>query len=198
MGQIRQPIKSTSIDKKNRIIEAGLECFCSEGYYKTTTPEIAKRANVSTGIIYSYFKDKKNIFLHSLDLYFENLYSPILAKIKLVKFDNMENVLNDIIKITIKSHQKNAVAHEEMIAMSHLDEDVHAKFIQQEQRIIFNIAEVLKQNNLTFQNANEKIHMAYNLVENLCHELVFHKHNFIDYEYMINLTIKSICNILSN
>jgi len=192
MGQIRQPIKSTSINKKNRIIEAGLECFCSAGYYKTTTPEIAKKANVSTGIIYSYFKDKKDIFLHSLDLYFDNLYTPILEKIKLAKFGNMEKVLKDIIEITINSHQKNAIAHEEMIAMSHLDEDVHSKFIEQEQNIIFNIAEVLKQNNIVFEKPNEKIHMAYNLVENLSHEYVFHKHSFIDYDNLSNEDLKTI------
>lgn len=71
MAEIRQPIKRTSIDKKQKIIKAGLKVFSEKGYYNTTTVEIAKIAGVSTGIIYNYFKDKKDIFLHSLKLCFE-------------------------------------------------------------------------------------------------------------------------------
>ena len=63
MAEIRQPIKRTSIDKKQKIIKSGLKSnFSEKGYYNTTTVEIAKIAGVSTGIIYNYFKDKKTYF----------------------------------------------------------------------------------------------------------------------------------------
>lgn len=192
MGQIRQPQKSTSKEKKNRIIKAGLSAFAKKGYYNTTTVEIAKIANVSTGIIYSYFKDKKDIFLCAIDLYFENLYSPIITKLETIKVTNLEASLKDIILVTIASHSKNASSHEEFVAMSHLDEDVHKRFMLAEYNLTQSIIECLKNNNILLENANEKVHIAYNLVESLCHEYVFHKHDFINYDNMINETIKTI------
>ena len=61
--QIREPQQERSIEKKNRIIEAGYELFSEISYYGTNTQEIAKRAGVSTGIVYGYFKDKRDKFI---------------------------------------------------------------------------------------------------------------------------------------
>ena len=76
MPNIREPQKVTSIDKKRRIIEAGLKAFSEQGYYKTNTAQIAKYAGVSTGIVYSYFNDKKDILVYAVNIYFENLFAP--------------------------------------------------------------------------------------------------------------------------
>lgn len=78
MTEIRQPIKRTSIEKKQKIINAGLQVFSEKGYYNTTTAEIAQIAGVSTGIVYNYFKDKKDILLQALQVCFENTFKPIL------------------------------------------------------------------------------------------------------------------------
>ena len=51
MEKIRQPQQERSIEKKNKIIEAAYEIFSEVGYYAANTPEIAKKAGVSTGII---------------------------------------------------------------------------------------------------------------------------------------------------
>ena len=61
--EIRQPIQQRSIDKKERIIKAAYELFSSEGYHGTITSDIAKKAGVSTGIVYGYFKDKRDILV---------------------------------------------------------------------------------------------------------------------------------------
>ncbi len=42
-------------------------------YHNTTVDEIAKRAGVSTGIAYRYFKNKKEILLAALTFAFANL-----------------------------------------------------------------------------------------------------------------------------
>lgn len=82
MAEIREPQKVNAIEKKNKIIEAGLRAFGEKGYYKTTTVEIAKLAGVSTGIVYSYFKDKKDILMHALRLYFTNVFRPMEEALK--------------------------------------------------------------------------------------------------------------------
>ena len=43
---VREPRQERSIEKKNRIIDAGYELFSEVGYYGTNTAEIAKKAGV--------------------------------------------------------------------------------------------------------------------------------------------------------
>ena len=65
MADVRIPIQKRSIEKKQKILTAGFDLFCEKGYYKTNTAEIAKYAGVSTGALYSYFEDKRQIFIES-------------------------------------------------------------------------------------------------------------------------------------
>ena len=65
---VREPRQERAIEKKNKIIKAGYELFSEVGYYGTNTAEIAKRAGVSTGIVYGYFQDKRDILLSVLEI----------------------------------------------------------------------------------------------------------------------------------
>ena len=73
---IRQPQQERSNEKKQKIIDASYELFAEIGYYSANTQEIAKRAGVSTGIVYSYFKDKRDILLHVLKIYIDKVTEP--------------------------------------------------------------------------------------------------------------------------
>ena len=73
MGNIREPIKKSSIEKKERIIKKGFELMCEKGYHNVNTVDIAKYSNVSTGIIYQYFNDKKDIFVKGVKDYANNI-----------------------------------------------------------------------------------------------------------------------------
>lgn len=64
---IRTPCQKRSIEKKERILSAAYDLFCEKGYYRTSTPEIAARAQVSTGCLYSYFTDKHMIFMELME-----------------------------------------------------------------------------------------------------------------------------------
>ena len=77
-SEIREPKQMRSIETKEKIIEAGFELICNDGYYKTNTSKIAKKAGVSTGIVYQYFKDKKDILLSGLDKYADDIFYPML------------------------------------------------------------------------------------------------------------------------
>ena len=59
--EIRQPVQQRSIETKRKIVEAGFNLFAKNGFFKTNTAQIAKEAKVSTGIVYGYFQDKKDI-----------------------------------------------------------------------------------------------------------------------------------------
>jgi AcrR family transcriptional regulator len=83
--QIRVPRQQRSIEKRNKIIEAGYQLFCEKGYHNTNTAEIARVAGVSTGIVYSYFKDKKDIFLCAIEVYTDSITAPIYEMIAKVE-----------------------------------------------------------------------------------------------------------------
>ena len=75
-NEVRQPQQERSIEKKNKIIEAGYQLFSEVGYYGTNTVEIAKRAGVSTGIVYGYFQDKRDILICVLEIYINKVFAP--------------------------------------------------------------------------------------------------------------------------
>ena len=68
---IFEPKQKRSIEKKNQIIETGIELMIEKGYHHTTTDDIAAAAGVSTGIIYRYFRDKHEILIAGLKFYFQ-------------------------------------------------------------------------------------------------------------------------------
>lgn len=198
MSDIRMPTQKRSIEKRNRIIEKGFELMCEKGYYNVSTPDIAEVAGVSTGIIYQYFNDKKEIFIEGVKNYSNTIMFPMLALLEneKIKVNNIEDLLKNIIDNFIKNHTISKKAHEELMAMSHLDEDVASIFKESEFEMTNKIVEILNYNNILIENPTEKIHIAIGIIENLCHEVVYHKHAKINYDIMTNEVIAIIVNIL--
>ena len=180
MSDIRMPKQKSAIEKRNKIIEKGFELMCENGYYNTSTPDIAKVSGVSTGIIYQYFNDKKDIFMEGVKNYANSIMFPMLAVLENENFhiDNFESLLNKMIDNFIDSHKFSKKAHEELIAMAHLDDDV---------------AEIFKKSEF---ETTEKVHIVYSIIDNFCHEIVYHKHKKINYDAMKSEVIKIIENIL--
>lgn len=199
MSQTRIPTQKRSIDKRNKIIRNGFILLCENGYFNTTTNDIAKYTGVSTGIIYQYFNDKKEIFIEGIKNYSDNIMFPILELLEQNKihFNNMEKLLNNMLDIFIEKHTLSKKAHEEMIALSHLDEDIAKIFHEKEITTTKKIVEVLTKNNIIRENQFEKVHIIIGIVENYCHEVVYHKHTKINYKEMKKEVIKIIINILN-
>lgn len=198
MSEIRIPTQKRSIEKKEKIIAKGFELMCEKGYYNINTNDIAKYANVSTGIIYQYFNDKKDILIEGIKSYSDNIMFPIIDIIKNnnLKFNNLEELLNNTLDIFIKKHTLTKKAHEELIALSHLDEDIGNIFKEKEIETTNLIVNVLKRNNITTTNLYEKVHIIIAIVENYCHEVTYHQHTAINYSIMRKEIIKIITTIL--
>ena len=200
MSGTRIPTQKRSIEKRNKIIAYGFELMCNKGYYNVSTNDIAKYAEVSTGIIYQYFNDKKEIFIEGIKNYSDNIMFPILNVLKNndVKINNLESLLNEMLDIFIKQHTLSKNAHEEMIALSHLDPDIAEIFHQKELDTTSTIVKTLKENNISSENLFEKVHIIIGIVENYCHEVVYHHHKTMNYDVMKKEVIKIITNILTN
>ena len=195
--EIREPVQKRSIEKKEKIIESGFELICEKGYYNTNTAEIAKNAGVSTGIIYQYFKDKHDIFIEALKKFADNIFYPMLD-IPLKNFDknNLNEIVRKMIDNFIQNHKLSQSAHEEIMAMAHSDKDVAFYFHKREIEMTEKIYDLLVENGFDSKNLMEKSHIAIGLIDNLCHEIVYHKHNELDYDVMTNICIETIVKLL--
>lgn len=196
---IRKPKQKRAIKKKEKIIEAGFELICKNGYYNTNTAEIAKAAGVSTGIIYQYFKDKYDIFMEGLEKYGDEIFFPML-KIDSHKFliDDFDKSLKNMIKIYIKDHKISQTAHEEITAMIHSDKEVANYYYKRELLMTETIKKLLLDNHFKDNHLNEKVHIMIGLIDNLCHEIAFHKHSNMDYDIMMNIVIDNIKYLFQN
>jgi AcrR family transcriptional regulator len=196
---VREPQQERSIEKKNRIIEAGYQLFSEVGYYGTNTAEIAKRAGVSTGIVYGYFSDKRDILICVLEIYINKVFDPVLKM-----FDNLKapvdynKLIPDIIDLIIKTHKKHAKMHEVLHSLAGNDEAVNAQFIALEDSITLRIADKFSSLGIHIENAMEKIHFIMDIIQTFSHEYVFDKHEYIDYFVMRNMVTQTIINLLTN
>lgn len=196
-NEVREPIQKRSIEKKEKIIESGFELICEKGYYNTNTVEIAKNAGVSTGIVYQYFKDKHDILIESLKKYSDNIFYPML-NIPSAEFDknNLDEIIRRTINSFIQNHKLSQSAHEEIMAMAHSDIEVAFYFHKQEMEMTVKIYDLLVNNGFNEKNLMEKAHIALGLIDNLCHEIVYHKHSELNYDVMTDICIKSIINLI--
>lgn len=198
MSEIREPIKKTSIAKKEKIIEKGFELMCNKGYHNVTCVDIAHYTGVSTGIIYQYFKDKRDIFISGTKDYANKIMFPMLDIIVNKKIDksNLKEILSKMIDSFIKTHTIKKEAHEELMAMTNLDDEIAKIFTESELRMTKQISEVLIKSGFDETNIEEKVHIAINMIDNYCHEVVYHKHKDLNYDAMKEEILNIIVNIL--
>lgn len=198
MSEIRIPTQKRSIEKRNKIIETGFYLMCENGYHNIGTTEIAEAAGVSTGIIYQYFNDKKDIFIEGVKNYSTNIMYPMLNILENneIKIENIDILITNMIDKFIESHTISKKAHEELLAMSHLDDDVSNIFKDSELNMTNKIVNLLLKSNIKIDNLKEKVHIIMGIVDNLCHEIVYHRHNEIDYDIMKKEVINLIVNTL--
>jgi TetR/AcrR family transcriptional regulator, transcriptional repressor for nem operon len=53
---------------RDRIIQAAVTVFSEKGYHRATIADVVQRSGLSVGAIYTHFKNKEALFLHSCDL----------------------------------------------------------------------------------------------------------------------------------
>ncbi len=61
------PRPSVEEERRQQILEAAMNCFASKGYHLTTMDDIAAALPFSKGLLYYYFKTKRDIFLSVLN-----------------------------------------------------------------------------------------------------------------------------------
>lgn len=190
---VREPQQERSIEKKNKIIQAGYELFTEVGYYGTNTVEIAKRAGVSTGIVYGYFADKRDILICVLHIYIENVSKPLIEIMQSQTCNvDLNELAKQILDKTIELHEQYSKLHNTLHSLAATDEAVNSEFIKLEDDITEQVSHQLVSLGINAENITEKVHLAMNIIQSFSHEYVFDNHHYIDYPKMKEI----VCGII--
>ena len=194
--KIRQPKQDRAKDKKKKIIEAAYDIFSEVGFYNTNTTDIAKKAGVSTGIVYGYFSDKRDILLYVIDIYIEKVSEPFKNYVsKITAPLDFNNVVTDLLNLTMETHKSNANIHNILHSLAVTDTEINQKFLILEDNITFSISDKLKDLGLCADSLKEKVHVAMNSIQSFAHEYVYDKHDYIDYEKMKSVVIQMVVSL---
>lgn len=189
----RTPKQKRSIEKKEAIKKASLELFSEIGYHNTTTNEIAKRAGVSIGSLYSYYPDKRAIY----DELVGDIYSDTLSKV--ISSDTIPDMpIRDLVKlfisIVLRSHEYLTAFQKEISALSMQYPDLHDLENKYRSNIISLLVGMFKENRegLRIKDLDTAALIIQCSVEAVIHEVTFYPNNY-DKEKVINEMTDLIC-----
>lgn len=95
-------------NRKEDILEAGLEVFAKKGYYNTTTAHIAEKAGISQPYVFRFFKTKEELFLAALNRAFERIIQT---------FKNVESSSEQLVAEMIAAYEELSVLHPNEVAL---------------------------------------------------------------------------------
>ncbi len=177
---VKQPSQVRAINTRRAVLEAARKSFFKYGYKKTNTSLIAKEAGTSVGIVYSYFKDKKellelwlNNLLSRLDEYFYNQFKLLEYEVELsliisnimtkltdnffaspLAYENDDPYLNK----TLKNFYDKA---EQIFVKSCYDSEVFVKSQNETAHIILNLIKAYNLDLLTYRNNRDSLKNKY-------------------------------------
>lgn len=91
-----------SEEKRLLIINVCVQEFAQNGYEKTSTDIITTKAGISKGILFHYFKNKKNLYLYIVDYVVKFLTEKTLQTVKEVKSTDFFDRIKEI--VLLKHH----------------------------------------------------------------------------------------------
>jgi AcrR family transcriptional regulator len=114
------------------ILEAAIELFSEKGYESTTMEEIAKRAELSKGLLYFYFDSKEEIFIKIV----EEAYDRLLPRLRILKGEKLDppSKLMKFIETELDFYMKNKRLHQIIVSLM---EGFTLKDMEEEHKRVF-------------------------------------------------------------
>jgi TetR/AcrR family transcriptional regulator, fatty acid metabolism regulator protein len=114
-------ITPTEDDKKEIILKSALSVFSEKGYHAATISEIASKANVAEGTIYTYFKNKEELLFKLPQTYFCQLRSSL---------DDMFDIKSPLRRLRrfARYHFYSFLSHREFLKVFLLDIKLNQQF----------------------------------------------------------------------
>jgi len=196
---VRKPKQVRSVKTKEKILDAAYQLFCSKGYYKTTTNEIAKVADVSIGSLYSYFKDKDTILLEILERYnnaFMKINEELSQDIELYRTDP-KAWFRLLMEGMIEVHQISKELNQEMNILCYTMPEVAAVMEKQHEKTRQKVLDsfYLYKEIIKVKDIEAAAIVVFNLVGSVVDQIVFCE-NTIDNERILQAGIDAVYKFL--
>jgi AcrR family transcriptional regulator len=196
---VRKPKQVRSVKTKEKILDAAYQLFCSKGYYKTTTNEIAKVADVSIGSLYSYFKDKDTILLEILERYnnaFMKINEELSQDIELHRTDP-KAWFRLLMEGMIEVHQISKELNQEMNILCYTMPEVAAVMEKQHEKTRQKVLDsfYLYKEIIKVKDIEAAAIVVFNLVGSVVDQIVFCE-NTIDNERILQAGIDAVYKFL--
>ena len=178
-------VQKRAVETREKIIVSALEMYAKKGYNKTTVDEIAKNADLSVGIAYRYFKNKKALLLSALEYGFGKVSELSGTSPTDLFGKNLENALISFEKIHIDYRG----LHEELEGLRHTDDDVRKLYDDFTQKAIQKIYDKLPEELKNKPHSFENLHIAIGIMEDYCHHYMYKDLSNKELKYMRARTV---------
>jgi AcrR family transcriptional regulator len=171
---IRIPKQDRSRERRLRIMETALDLFAGKGINGTSSNEIARKAGVSIGTFYSYFENKKTLFLEILKNHLDNFITGVYT-LKSDPSVPLRDLIRSHIENGFNAFDIHPSFHKEALVLKFSDPEVWRLFDEVEREQLGIISSLLipycKHKDLqALQEVSKVIHSA---VENVAHYVKF-------------------------
>ncbi|WCK55780.1 forespore capture DNA-binding protein RefZ [Aneurinibacillus sp. Ricciae_BoGa-3] len=125
--------KRTPKQTKNKIVEAAIKLFDSQGFDGTTVRQIAAEANVNVALISYYFTNKKGLLEHVMVAYYEGLFYRLddcrYNSHWTTLYELLTNMLEAFIRFQCESYQVTRLIQRELSVESMLGREIMSTYI---------------------------------------------------------------------
>lgn len=190
--KVRIPKQKRSIEIKKKIKVTAQVLFSENGYYNTSSNEIVKVAGSSIGAFYSYFSDKKALFIEILHEYNQNIVAKV--QVKAIQDDDPKTIIRQYIHAVLDAHTYSTEFHREILAMTYADEEIRNIVNHYEAEMINHIAQLLNENRrlIRVTDTNSAAFLIFKSVEEVVHSIrIFGR--YCDESAMIQELTDMIC-----
>lgn len=135
---VRVPQQRRSRRTRQAVLQAAAACFEESGYDETTTAMIARRAGISVGSVYSYFRDKREILIELLETHLSEVARLVAERLDVDAWDDADprEVVRDLID-TVFHTQRMRPGLQRILWERHFKDEVvhdHAEAIRERMR----------------------------------------------------------------
>jgi AcrR family transcriptional regulator len=143
----RVPQQQRGIETRDSILAAARALFSVKGFHGTNSKEIAGHAGVSIGSFYSYFKNKKVLFMEVFKAYEQQRIMQILRDQNRQRLESQGGraMVRGIIESVIAAHDLSPEFEREAMTMCWADPEVKTFYTEIEGQIQAQLVESLQQ-----------------------------------------------------
>jgi AcrR family transcriptional regulator len=145
MAKTRNPIQERGVETKLRILEAGFASFSLKGLHGTNSREIAAAAGVSIGTFYTYFKDKRQLFIELIHTHCGKILN-VLETFQVQDHLGKEprEVVRTLICAVWELHDSVYPLNQKAMALRQMDPEIDRIIAEQEEAILRRLLSVLQ------------------------------------------------------